>query len=205
MAYMSLYREEILDHYKHPRNFGAMPDASMSAEESNIPCGDRINVHLKFSGGKISIKFEGSGCALSIAAMSMLSEKVRNAASDAIEKMRDSDIITMVTGGTIAAGRIPCVLLGFRALQRALAQRIQENAPLMQVSRNMNLGEVAARWPAARAVLLDYGLHCVGCFASSYDTIDAGAKIHGMSEEEIGEMVSEMNRAITKSFERPHV
>lgn len=204
---MSLYREEILDHYKHPRNFGAMPDASAHAEESNIPCGDRLRVHLKFDGGNIAdIKFEGSGCALSIAAMSMLSEKVKNTASDEIEKIQDSDIITMVTGGTITAGRAPCVLLGFKALQTALAQRIMEAAPpSLQVSRNMNLGEVAARWPAARAVLLDYGLHCVGCFASSYDTIDAGAKIHGMSEEEIGEMVHEMNRAITKSFERSHV
>src|SRR3990167_7959184 len=61
----------------------------------------------------------------------------------------------------------------------------------MLVTRDMNLGEIAARWPAARTILLDYGLHCVGCFASSFDTLEAGAKVHGMSEEEIEEMVFE--------------
>jgi hybrid cluster-associated redox disulfide protein len=46
-------------------------------------------------------------------------------------------------------------------------------------------------------ILLDYGLHCVGCFASSFDTLEAGAMIHGILEEELEEMVTRINEVIS--------
>ena len=68
--------------------------------------------------------------------------------------------------------------------------------PLTKVGRNTNLGQLAAASPAAAAVLTDWGLHCVGCFASSYDSVEAGARLHGMSDKEIDQMIKEVNNVI---------
>lgn len=64
------------------------------------------------------------------------------------------------------------------------------------VSKEMNLGEVIFKYPEAAEILTDYGLHCVGCFASSFDTIEQGAKIHGLSDEELQEMIDRINEYI---------
>ncbi len=65
-----------------------------------------------------------------------------------------------------------------------------------KVQKQHNLAEVVFKYPEAAEVLIDYGLHCVGCGASSFDTIEIGAKLHGMSDEEIDEMVERINEAI---------
>lgn len=64
------------------------------------------------------------------------------------------------------------------------------------VTKEMNLGEVIFKYPESAEILTDYGLHCVGCFASSFDTIEQGAKIHGLSEEEVQEMIDRINEMI---------
>jgi hybrid cluster-associated redox disulfide protein len=66
----------------------------------------------------------------------------------------------------------------------------------IKVTKDMNLADVLFKYPDVSEVLLDYGLHCVGCFANSFDTIEAGAKIHGMSDEEVEEMVQRVNEVI---------
>ncbi len=60
----------------------------------------------------------------------------------------------------------------------------------------MNLGEVVRLWPHAAPIMLEYGLHCVGCFANAFDTIDAAMKIHGLSERDAEEMVERINEKI---------
>jgi len=67
-----------------------------------------------------------------------------------------------------------------------------------EVTKDMLLGEVVARHPEAAQVMLEYGLHCVGCFANAYDTVEVGAKVHGMSDAEVDQMVEKVNRAIEK-------
>ena len=64
------------------------------------------------------------------------------------------------------------------------------------ITKDMNLGEVVFKYPEAAEVLTDYGLSCVGCFASSFDTIEQGAKIHQLSEEELEEMIERINEVI---------
>lgn len=64
------------------------------------------------------------------------------------------------------------------------------------VRKDMNLGEVVFKYPQVAEVLIDYGLHCVGCFANAFDTIEMGAKLHGMTDEEIDEMVARVNEVI---------
>jgi hydroxylamine reductase len=64
------------------------------------------------------------------------------------------------------------------------------------VTRDTNLGDLAKSYPQAAAIMLDYGLHCVGCFANAYDTIETGARIHGMTETEVEEMIERLNGAV---------
>ena len=71
----------------------------------------------------------------------------------------------------------------------------QENKEIV-ITRDMNLGEVVFKYPEAAEVLTDYGLSCVGCFASSFDTIEQGAKIHQLSDEELEEMIERINEVI---------
>ncbi len=69
----------------------------------------------------------------------------------------------------------------------------------MQVTKDTNLGEVALSYPQAAQIMLDYGLHCVGCHFNAYDTVAMGAKIHGMTDDEVEEMVGRINEAIVQA------
>jgi hybrid cluster-associated redox disulfide protein len=73
---------------------------------------------------------------------------------------------------------------------------VSSNSSKVKVTKDMNLADILFKYPDVAEVLLDYGLHCVGCFANSFDTIEAGAKIHGMSDEEVDEMVLRVNEVI---------
>jgi hybrid cluster-associated redox disulfide protein len=64
------------------------------------------------------------------------------------------------------------------------------------ITKDMNLGDVVFKYPEAAEVLTDYGLHCVGCYLNAFDTIETGAKIHEMSDEEINEMVDRVNEVV---------
>ncbi|MEK7595660.1 MAG: DUF1858 domain-containing protein [Patescibacteria group bacterium] len=68
--------------------------------------------------------------------------------------------------------------------------------PETKISKTDNLGEVVFKYPQLAEVLLDFGLHCVGCFANSFDTIEMGAKVHGMTDEEIDEMLARLNEVM---------
>lgn len=65
-----------------------------------------------------------------------------------------------------------------------------------KITKDMNLGQIVFIYPEAAEVLLDYGLHCVGCFASEFDTIEMGARVHGMSDEEVDEMLERINEVV---------
>jgi hybrid cluster-associated redox disulfide protein len=73
---------------------------------------------------------------------------------------------------------------------------MEQNKEEIIITKDMNLGEVVFKYPEAAEVLTDYGLSCVGCFASSFDTIEQGAKIHQLSDEEMQEMIDRINEVI---------
>ncbi len=64
------------------------------------------------------------------------------------------------------------------------------------VKKDTNLADLIFRYPEAAEILLDYGLHCVGCIANGFDTIEAGAKIHGYNDSEVEEMIIRINEVI---------
>lgn len=65
-----------------------------------------------------------------------------------------------------------------------------------KATKQTNIAELTNKYPETAEVLLSYGLHCVGCMASAFDSIEAGAKIHGMEDDEINEMVDRINEVI---------
>jgi nitrogen fixation NifU-like protein len=73
-----LYQEMILDHHRHPRNYGKLPDANRHAEGFNPLCGDRVTVYVAIEGGRVrDISFEGSGCAICMASCSLMTEAIK--------------------------------------------------------------------------------------------------------------------------------
>lgn len=117
---MHLYREKILDHYKNPRNAGVLHDADCAAHLDNPLCGDSIDVFVKLRDNVIDdIAFKGEGCAISIAASSMLSEKVKGMSRQEVLKLSEDDMIALL-GIPLTISRVKCGILGLIALQSAL-------------------------------------------------------------------------------------
>jgi len=122
------YREEIIDHYKHPHNFGDLADPKISVRENNSSCGDMIEVQakLQITNNKLQIeeiRWRGVGCAISTAAASMLSDKVVGMGKRDLEEFGEKGVVDLL-GGEINAGRMRCATLAYKAIRKLF-----ENAP----------------------------------------------------------------------------
>ncbi len=123
---MDMYRERILDHYKHPRNFGTIQKSDAAAYAYNATCGDTITMEIKISKRKIAdIRFSGVGCAISQASASMLTEKVKGWEINKILKLSTDDILAMLEI-TLTPVRIKCALLPLEVLQKAIRRYHQK-------------------------------------------------------------------------------
>jgi len=115
-----LYREEILQHYQHPRNAGKPATFTHTAKKDNPFCGDEIEVFLMIDNGVIKdIHFEAKGCAISIASASMLSEMVMGCKVERVKKLQTNDILTLLKIEPTPT-RLKCALLPLEAIQLAL-------------------------------------------------------------------------------------
>lgn len=124
---MDLYREEILQHYKHPLNFGELMDASVRAREANASCGDLIEINLKLDGSVIAeARFKGAGCALSIAASSMLTEEIKGKDISEVIKL-DEKFMRDLLKIDVSSLRMKCILLPLRAVKRALSKVVEQD------------------------------------------------------------------------------
>ena len=119
---MDLYAENILDHYRNPRNFGSLKGCDHKAKDANPMCGDKLVMELKVTkSGKISnAMFHGIGCAISQAAASMLTEKLKGMSLTQAGKISNDDIYKMLAV-PISQSRVKCALLGLSTLKKALA------------------------------------------------------------------------------------
>ena len=98
MDLKDLYQDIIVDHNRRPRNFRRMEDANRLAEGFNPLCGDKLTIYLKLDGETISdVSFEGSGCAISVASASLLTERLKGASIDEAEKLFAA-MIPLLTG-----------------------------------------------------------------------------------------------------------
>ena len=117
------YRENILEHYKHPRNYGSLKKPDSFAEDTNPLCGDRMKFELRHKAGIITgIAFTAEGCALSIASASLLSEYVKGKNIAEVLKL-DHNSMRELLEIEISSGRIKCALLPLSALCKAVTHK----------------------------------------------------------------------------------
>ncbi len=115
-----LYKQKIIDHYKNPRNFGEMDNPDFNAHVNNPVCGDEVTFYLKVEDGKIvDVKYKGSGCAISMAGSSMLTEELKGKTVDEVKKLGPDYMLNLI-GVDRKSPRVKCALLGFDAAKRAV-------------------------------------------------------------------------------------
>ncbi|KZN25248.1 FeS assembly protein SufA [Haladaptatus sp. R4] len=114
-----MYRQQILDHYRNPRNYGELENAQFSHEGVNPSCGDELefDVSLEDDGETIErVAFRGDGCAISQASASMLSQKLPGMSLDEVAAMDRDDVIDML-GVDISPMRVKCAVLAEKIVQ----------------------------------------------------------------------------------------
>ncbi len=121
MANSDMYRENILDHYKHPRNKGKIDGADSEGHDSNPLCGDDITYYLKFSkDGKVSeIKFDGSACAICLASASMLTEEIAGKPLEHARAYKKEQLLSTL-GIDPGPTRLKCALLPLKVMKLAV-------------------------------------------------------------------------------------
>jgi nitrogen fixation protein NifU and related proteins len=139
MSLYDLYLDVILDHNKAPRNFGVLEPCSHSAAGNNPLCGDALVIYLSMADGRVEdLRFDGSGCAISVSSASIMSETVKGRTRAEIDQLFEG-FHGMVTGQTASVGeetaeklevfagvsefpaRVKCASLAWHTLQAALA------------------------------------------------------------------------------------
>ena len=117
MSFDDLYRQNILDHYQSPRNFGTLEHPDISAEDSNPLCGDVIRIDLKIQDGKVAdVRFTGKGCSISRAAASMLTEEIRGKSLEDVKRIGKDEVLEML-GIELGPVRLKCALLALKTLK----------------------------------------------------------------------------------------
>jgi nitrogen fixation protein NifU and related proteins len=139
MDLKELYRDVILDHNRHPRNFGRLAPSDAHADGHNPLCGDRLTVSLRMNGDRIDdVRFEGSGCAISTASASLMTEAVKGKDKAAVGQLfgkihallTQQDVEPDASLGKLAAlsgvreypARVKCASLCWHTLNAALDQ-----------------------------------------------------------------------------------
>ena len=133
-----LYRQVIMDHYKNPRNHGALEDDAITINMNNPTCGDRVQLHLKIENDKITdVKFTGEGCSISLSSASMMTEAIKGlSVEDALKLSHifsemiqgkeydpgDLDLkdIEALQGVSKFPARIKCATLAWKAMEKGL-------------------------------------------------------------------------------------
>ena len=134
----ALYQEVILDHYRRPRNRGALAEPTGSASLRNPLCGDEVDVHVAVQDGKVAdVKFGGRGCSISQASASMMTELVKGRTPDEVHALGER-FAEMIRGNAEAAKdqalgqaralsgvsrfptRVRCALIAWEAMERAV-------------------------------------------------------------------------------------
>jgi nitrogen fixation NifU-like protein len=124
-----LYRDYILEHYRHPHNFGILEDPDARYEGANPLCGDRITMMLGIRDGIVAeVAFTGRGCAISQASASLLTDEIKGKPVAEVARMTPEDVLDLL-GIEISPARLKCALLSLDTVSHALEDRAKAQAP----------------------------------------------------------------------------
>ena len=114
----SIYREQIIDLYEHPMNYGKVAGADFSYEEDNPLCGDvvRIDVRLDENGRVADVSWRGDGCAISQASASLLTEEIKGMTLDEVKAFPKERLLELI-GVKLSMARVKCALLSLKVLK----------------------------------------------------------------------------------------
>src|SRR5215216_1157276 len=115
-----LYRDQILEHYKRPHNFGRVEDADLEFEDTNPFCGDEQHVTIKLDASDrvTEVAFEGKGCAISTAATSLLTDELAGKSREELLRLPKEYVLELL-GIEISATRMKCAMLGLKVIKSA--------------------------------------------------------------------------------------
>lgn len=117
---MDMYAENILEHYKHPHNYGQLPNRNAEYKEYNPLCGDMVTIYLLIENNRVKdVMFVGKGCAISQSAMSLLTDEIKGKTLDEIKRL-DRGFILDLLGVEISPVRLKCATIGIKALKLAV-------------------------------------------------------------------------------------
>jgi nitrogen fixation NifU-like protein len=113
----AFYREHILDHFHNPRHFGHLEAANINHEEDNPLCGDKVRIELRVEEGKVmEVAWSGRGCAISMAAASLLSERLEGKSLDEVKQIGKAEVLDDL-GIAVSPARLKCALLALSTVQ----------------------------------------------------------------------------------------
>ena len=116
----TIYSQILDDHYREPRNFGRMEDPDVQVTETNPTCGDTISLFIKVKDGILEeISYVASGCLISVASASILSEKATGSSLKEIRAMTKNDVLKNL-GLKLGPAREKCALISYDALMKAI-------------------------------------------------------------------------------------
>lgn len=123
-----MYQEQILDHYRNPRNVGKLEDAQIAAEGDNPLCGDKVALYLKLGDDQRveEARFQGEGCAISQASASLLTLKLKGMPMEKVKKFGKEEILETL-GIPISPVRLKCAILSVEVLKVGLRQAGHED------------------------------------------------------------------------------
>ena len=115
-----LYRDQILEHYKRPHNFGRLERFDLDFEDTNPLCGDEQHVFIRLDedGRVAEVSFEGEGCAISTAATSMLTDELIGMKREDLLRIPKEQVLDLL-GIEISATRMKCAMLGLKVVKGA--------------------------------------------------------------------------------------
>lgn len=121
---MDIYREIIIEEANNPQNYGKLEGADVSAHHLNPSCGDEITVYLKLDENALitEIGWEGQGCIISRATMSVFSEYIKGRPVSELTTIQAVDLLKLLELDEIAPGREKCLLVGLIAMSKALKE-----------------------------------------------------------------------------------
>lgn len=116
-----IYKQNIIDHYKNPRNFGELKEYDFVKSEVNTLCGDAVKFYIKLDSKKeriVDIKFNGEGCAISLASSSMITEELRGEKVFELNNYLNKEFIQDMLGVELNPSRLKCAMLCVECLRK---------------------------------------------------------------------------------------